>query len=466
MAAILFWLLVAASVAYIAWTLLRIPQPEWRRAFARGGRILVAAAAIFILVPFIGRTASSQLRPALIAVVVATAAGILLLPRRYHRSVGLLCAAIFLVVVPFFMPSYQNKVLTDYVIFAMAALSLNLLMGMSGEVSLGHGALLAIGGYTTAILVHQHHVSFYVTVLIAALMAAIVGVLLGIPATRLTGPYLAIATLGLAISIPEIGKWVKVVKWTGGPQGINLLADKAMPKVPSFLKTLPGGHKMTIDEYLYFLALFAAVLMCIVAWNFRRSRTGRAVVALRDSEPAAKVAGINPGPYKVLIFTLSAFIAGIAGSFLAAEIQSVHPDTYSLDLSIQILAMVVVGGLDSLLGSVLGAVVIRWLVLNKTSLPAPTSLPTIGKHLPQLFAGFPTYGAGVYYGLALILVMILMPFGVAGALDRIANYAQSKLWFGRQKPAPAAAPVASAQADLPTTTAPENPTTIEEVKPR
>ncbi len=345
---------------------------------------------------------------------------VLLLPRRYRRVLGLAGTAVFLVVVPLFMPSFQNDNLADWTVYAMAAISLNMLIGMSGQISLGHGALLAISAYTVGIMVQQHHVTFFAAVIVGALLATAVGFLLGLPAVRLTGPYLAIATLGLAIAMPSIGKWSKVASWTGASQGIQI-RPKFLPTVPGVLTHFPNGHLST-DEYKVFLTFLAAAICGIIVWNVGRSRVGRALRALRDSEPAAQVVGINLAAYKVLAFGISAFVAGLSGAFLAYTLSGVHPDTFGLNLSIAILAMIVIGGLDSILGSVLGAIIVRVMTLNANQLPAPTDIPALGSHLSTAFKTFPIYAAGVYYGLFLILVMILMPYGIAGAYYRLLHY--------------------------------------------
>lgn len=377
----------------------------------------------------------------------------LLFPRRYRRLLGLGGAAVFLLALPFFMPKFQNDTLTEYGVYALAAISLNMLIGMTGEISLGHGALLAIAAYTVGIMVAQHHVSFYLATLVGALLAAAVGFLLGLPAVRLKGPYLAIATLGLAIALPTLGKWNKIDPYTKGSQGIDIRA-RFLPTVPDVFTHLPH-RAMNPDEYKYFLTIFVCLLAGLIVWNFKRSRTGRALIAVRESEPAAQVIGINLARYKVLGFMVSAFIAGLSGAFLAYSLGSVHPDTFGLNLSIAILAMIVIGGLDSILGSVIGAIFIRWLTLNTTSLPAPTSIPVLGSHLPYQFKTFPTYAGGVYYGLALILVMIFMPYGIAGAYYRLLRYPYREKFFQRRRLGPGApdaataAPTARATLDAP-----------------
>ncbi|HZQ35953.1 MAG TPA: branched-chain amino acid ABC transporter permease, partial [Dehalococcoidia bacterium] len=359
-------------------------------------------------------------------------------PRRYQRLFGLLGIAVFFVLVPLFMPKFENDILSDYGVYILAAISLNMLIGMTGEISLGHGALLAIAAYTVGIMVAQHQVSLYLAILVGALLATAVGFLLGLPSVRLSGPYLAIATLGLAIALPTLGKWSKIDKWTLGSQGIAI-RPKFLPQVPEPLQHLPH-RAISLDEYKFFLTAALVAIAALLVWNFRRGRIGRALVAVRDSEPAAQVIGLNLARHKVIGFMFSAFIAGLSGALIAYQLASVHPDTFGLNLSIAILAMIVIGGLDSILGSIIGAVLIRWLTLNTTRLPAPTDAPLLGSHLPDQFKTFPTYAAGVYYGLALILIMIFLPSGIAGAYYRFVRSPYRERLFGRRgKAAPAAA---------------------------
>jgi branched-chain amino acid transport system permease protein len=381
---------------------------------------------------------------------------VMLLPRSRRTLLAGVIITGFLIVAPLFLTSYQNDTLSDYAVYAMAAISLNMLIGMSGQISLGHGALLAISAYTVGIMVQQHHVSFYSATLIGAVLASAVGLLLGLPAVRLTGPYLAIATLGLAISLPAIGKWQKVERWTGASQGIQI-RPKFLPQVPGWLDHFPKSH-LQPDEFKFYLTLLATIISGFIVYNVGRGRTGRALAALRDSEPAAQVMGINLARYKVLAFVISAFVAGLSGAFLAYTVGGVHPDTFGLNLSIAILAMIVVGGLDSILGSVLGAIVIRWITLNATRLPAPTDIPALGSHLGNAFKSFPIYAAGVYYGLFLIVVMVLMPFGLAGAYYRLLHFPYRERLLGRQGPALVTASAGATETPHPVRDAPKEVT--------
>ncbi len=406
----------------------------------RGRRTLIGVLAGLVGLLFVYLYFKQQPRPlqtGMVLGLVYFAVVVLAAPRRYFRLLGLLGAAVFFIVVPLFMPKFGNDILTDYGVYILAAISLNMLIGMTGEISLGHGALLAIAAYTVGIMLAEHQVSFYEAALVGALLAAAVGFLLGLPAVRLAGPYLAIATLGLAIALPTLGKWSKIDKWTLGSQGIAL-RTKFLPQVPGPLQHLPH-RALSGDEYRFFLTAAVVVLAAVLVWNFRRSRTGRALVAVRDSEPAAQVIGLNLARHKVIGFMFSAFIAGLSGAFLAYALASVHPDTFGLNLSIAILAMIVIGGLDSILGSIIGAIAIRWLTLNTATLPAPTDVPLLGSHLPAQFKTFPTYAAGVYYGLALILIMIFLPAGIAGAYYRFMRSPfRERLYGRRSKAAPAA----------------------------
>jgi len=361
--------------------------------------------------------------------------------RRRWPVIGI--TAIVFVALPLFLPNFENGTLSLILLYGMVAIGLNLLTGNSGQISLGHGAFLAVGVYTSVILVTKSGWPFIATIPIAGLVAALFGLVLGVPSTRLTGLYLAITSLALAISVPTFLKWSTLFQLTGGVQGIRA-GDPQLPGVPSFLSNLgrslsdSAGNPvkgLTLDEWRYYLCLIGLAIVIFLAWNLVRSRPGRAFIALRDSEPAAKVMGINLPAYKTLAFAISAFFAGVGGAFFVLINQSVQPDTFSLDLSIQFLAMIVIGGLGSISGSLIGCSVIVWLELNKTTLPGPADIPGLGHHLATNFQQFPLYGAGIYYGVALILIMIFLPQGISGAIYRLAAYPfRERLLQGRRTP--------------------------------
>lgn len=360
---------------------------------------------------------------ALVAILIIVPQG-----RRRWPIVGL--SLIVFAIIPLFMPNFENDTLSRILLFAMGAIGLNLLTGNSGQISLGHGALFAVGVYTSAILVIRSGWPFFVTIIAAGLVAALFGLVLGIPSTRLAGPYLAIVTIGLAVSVPTFLKWSTLFKLTGGVQGMRANSDQ-LPAIPGFLTnfgrnlTDTAGNPvagLTIDEWRYYLCLIGCAVLIILAWNLLRSRPGRAFIALRDSEPAAEVMGINLSVYKTLAFVISAFFAGVAGAYFLLINQSIQPDTFSLDLSLQFLAMIVIGGLGSITGAIVGCAFIVWLTLNKTHLPGPADIPVLGPHFPVNFKQFTLYAPGVYYGAALILIMIFLPEGISGAIYKLAGY--------------------------------------------
>ena len=330
----------------------------------------------------------------------------LLTTARQRRLLAFLLLAFFLVCwipfsnafpgwVPLQFSSYRIFQATTIAMWAIVALGLNILTGYNGQISLGHGAFVALGGYTSAILIFDHNWPFWATIPIAGLLTGAVGFLVGLPALRLTGPYLAIATLALALSTPQILQ--KYEGLTHGSQGINI--DSPTP---------PGALNDILNDtqYLYFLALLVAFIMAIVAWNIVRSRVGRAFVAIRDSEIAAQAMGISVPRFKTMAFAISAFFAGICGGVYVQVIGFVSPRSFDVLQSINYLTTIVVGGLASILGSILGAAVFVLVpetnsLLERLHLPAADQAPD------------------VLYGASLILVMIFMPYGFAGFLRRL-----------------------------------------------
>ncbi len=291
--------------------------------------------------------------------------------------------ALVLAGLPQYLAPYQTFQLSYVGAFAIALLGLNLLTGYSGQISLGHGAFLGVGGYTTAVLIHNVGISYLVTIPIAGLVCGVLGFLFGIPALRLSGLYLALATFALAVATPVVLKKPKGL--TGGLQGIVLPPVTPPAGLDAFLST---------EQWLYYLAWVIAALLFLFAWNLVRSRTGRAFKAIRDSEVAALAYGVNLAPYKTLAFGLSAFYAGVAGSLIALLTGFVSPDSYSFALSLTLLVGVVLGGLGSIAGAVYGAVIIEYL---------PLYAQNLNKAAPA-----------VVYGVILILVAVLMPTGTAG----------------------------------------------------
>jgi branched-chain amino acid transport system permease protein len=302
-----------------------------------------------------------------------------------------LLLALFLalaLVLPFLVGDYRTFQLTQVILYAIALVGLNLLMGYNGQISLGHGAFYALGAYTAAILIDSYGVSPYLTVPAAALVTFILGYLFGIPALRLHGLYLALATLALALAMPQLLRFDAFEPWTGGVQGIFI--DK--PDVPF-------GLPLTPDQWLYFYCLAIACVMFWFAANLVRGRIGRALIAIRDHHIAAGAMGIDTARYKSLTFGISALYTGVAGALSAVVVNFVAPDSFDLFLSIVLLVGVVVGGLASISGAIYGGFFIVY-------------LPNIAQEISEA-------APWAIYGLFLIVLMFVMPDGVAGMLKRL-----------------------------------------------
>jgi len=284
---------------------------------------------------------------------------------------------------PFVASSFHIFQTTKIVVLAIALLGLNLLTGFNGQISLGHGAFYAIGAYTAAILLERGSIPYWATIPLAGAVCFGVGFLFGLPALRLEGPYLALATFALAVTTPQLLKVTALEKWTGGVQGI--LVDKPAS---------PVGGILDADQWLYFLSLVIALALYLAAWNLLRGRTGRALVAIRDHPIAAATMGIDTALYKSLTFGVSALYTGVAGALGALLAGFVSPDSFTFLVSIDFLVGVVVGGIASIGGMLFGAAFVALLpnLADQISQAAPSAI----------------------YGAVLIGFMILMPTGVAG----------------------------------------------------
>ena len=283
---------------------------------------------------------------------------------------------------------YHLFQLTMVLIYALAILGLALLIGFNGQISLGHGAFYAIGAYTTAILMTTWNVPYWATLPISAVVCAIIGFLLGLPALRLDGLYLALTTFALAVSIPQILKYKAIEDWTGGVQG--LVIDKP---------DAPFGLPLTPDAWLYLFTGGVSVLLYVGAWNLVRGRVGRAMMAIRDHAMAAEAMGINQPLVKTSTFAISATYTGLAGSLGAIAVQFVAPDSFNVTVSIFLFVGLIVGGVSSIGGTLIGAAFIEFVpnVADKLSKAAP----------------------GAVYGVILIAVMFLMPMGAGGFLRQM-----------------------------------------------
>ncbi len=302
---------------------------------------------------------------------------------------GLLLLA--LLATPTLIEGYLLSLLALAAIHIIIAIGLNLLIGYTGQISLGHAGFVAIGAYTSSLLMLNLHLPFALALPMAGVVAGFFGFLVGLPALRLTGPYLAIATLGFGIAVGQI-----LVKWealSGGSLGIH-------PPKPSI-----GPLLLRTETHFYYLAVSMMLLMTFMAVNLTKSKIGRAFIALRESEIAALAMGVNLTLYKTLAFAISAFYAGIGGSLMAHLIGYISPDGFNLLSSIYFLSMIVIGGLASILGSILGALLLTAL---------PYFLSGV-KNLPM-----------VIYGACLILVVMFEPYGLRGRWMKLRLY--WRLW--------------------------------------
>ncbi len=330
--------------------------------------------------------------------------------------------AVVVIVLPAFISDFRAQQLAYVAIYLTAILGLNILTGYTGQISLGHGAFMAIGGYTTAILMSEGQrdvlplldsgMKDIWTIPIAALVAGVAGFLFGIPALRLSGLYLALATFAVAVATPAIIK--KFEHFTGGGGGINLFGTPELTASVTPVKIL--GVELNYNNWLYALCWFVALLAYVVSWLILRGRTGRAFRAVRDSETAAMSSGVSLARYKTLAFGASAAFAGAAGGLFTIATTFVNPDTFPIALSINLLVGVVVGGLGSLSGLIAGAVLVVFLPIwaQDANDVIPDWLPFLGD-LNTSSAGAPS----VVFGVVLILLMFVLPTGFAGLLRRI-----------------------------------------------
>lgn len=318
-----------------------------------------------------------------------------------------------LLLAPWLLDAYFLAQLTFIAIYAIAGVGLMLLAGYTGQISLGHAAFFAAGSYTEAILINQG-LPFVITLPLAGLVAGALGLAIGIPALRLAGIYLAMATLAFAFIVEEVlARWESV---TNGNLGI-LVDDITIAGIP-----------FTDEWRLYYLCLAVAVLVVLAAINILRSPMGRAMIAIRDSEIAAQSMGVNLAKYKTIAFVISAGFTGLAGALYAHKLTYISPEAYTILLSIEFLVLVVVGGLGSLHGAVFGAIFI---------IALPQLIVMLKDILPAAIAAQPGLDT-LFLGLVIILFMIFEPLGLYGRWVKIKTFFATfplyrKATFKRQK---------------------------------
>jgi branched-chain amino acid transport system permease protein len=304
------------------------------------------------------------------------------------RGLGIAAALVVACALPFFLSNFRLFQFTQVYIYAMALLGLNLLTGFNGQFSLGHGAFYALGAYASAIMMDQWNVPYGWTIPVAGVLCLIAGFLFGLPALRLEGLYLALATFSLALAVPQILKYFE--HWTGGSQGLVLTKPNA-----------PFGLKLNPDQWLYFLTLAILVVLFWIGTNLLNGRVGRAMMAIRDNHIAAEAMGVNTSLYKALTFGVSAAYTGVAGALSASAIAYVAPDSFNVFLSVTLLIGIVIGGLASVSGAIYGALFIQFV---------PNWAQDISKAAPWAI-----------FGIFLIGFMYVMPTGIAGALRLLWN---------------------------------------------
>ena len=356
------------------------------------------------------------------------------IPRFAVGFAAFVVIAVVIALLPRYMGEFRLSQFTFVALYFIALLGLNILTGYNGQISLGHGAFMGIGAYVSALLIlGRPGLELYqldppgwlplgngmtpvFTIPLAGLVTGIIGILVGIPALRLAGVSLALATFALAVSLPTVAKRFDSV--TGGGGGLSLL-----------LPETPFGWDISTRHWLYYEAWVTAGIMFVFAWLMVRGRLGRAWRSIRDGEVAAMSSGVNPAFYKTLAFGVSSFYAGVAGALLVIEVAFVNPDTFPLGLSILLLASVVIGGLGSLSGVLFGALVLEF-------------LPVYSQSPPLISAEFSNQAPSVVFGAILIVIVFLLPGGFAGLMRRIGIMVK-RLALRRPAPAAAAGPGAA-----------------------
>jgi branched-chain amino acid transport system permease protein len=315
------------------------------------------------------------------------------------------CLVLFLLallMLPQYASTYWLDVLNRMGIAIIAALGLNVLTGFTGQISLGNAAFMAVGAYTTAYLGGNLELPFYLIIPISGIFAAVVGMIFGVPSLRLKGLYLAMATLAAHFIVEFVAThWNSV---TGGVNGVSV------PDAVLF------GYALDSDQRLFYLIFILMFALVFFAKNLFRTKVGKAFVAIRDQDISAEVMGVNLFKYKLMSFGVSSFYVGVAGSLLAYQARYISPENFPITLAIDYLAMIIIGGMGSILGAILGVIFI-------TGLPELLRLATssLSSVFPALVGLFASLKLGVF-GLAIVLFLIFEPDGMAARWQKIKTY--------------------------------------------
>ncbi len=329
-----------------------------------------------------------------------------LFPLPITRWTAAALAVLFIVIVPLVLHEYYLSIFNLVFIAIVGALGLNILVGYTGQISIGHAAFMSVGAYTAANLATKLGLPFWVTLPAGGLMAAFIGTIVGIPSLRIKGTYLAIATLASQLII----EWV--INHTPAISG-GAAASIQVPRPTLF------GIDLKSQSQLYFFLLFFAMLAIVATMNLARSRIGRAFVAIRDQDIAAEIIGINIFRYKLLAFAISSFYAGVCGVLYTYYFGIANYEAFQINVSIDYLAMIIVGGLGSVLGSVLGAIFVTMLPIA-----IRTVVETFGGYIwdTNALSAVAASMRLVIFGMLIILFLVLEPEGLARLWRNIRNY--------------------------------------------
>ncbi len=314
------------------------------------------------------------------------------------------------IIFPFTVSNYYIYMINYMAINVIVAIGLNILVGYTGQISLGHAGFFAIGSFSTVLLMTKLSIPFIPSLLIGGIISAGFGFLLGLPALRLEGPYLAIATLGFGMAITQI---IGRLKFFGGRMGIETPEIKLL-----------GKYSLSTDKGLYFIIMTATFILVWSARNLLKTKAGRAFVAIRDSEVAARTMGVSITHYKTLSFAISAFYTGIAGGLMAFMLGFINPTTFNFTLSIYFLTFVIVGGLGTILGPIMGGILMTWLLLMLDKIQ---DLPLVGGLIINISQNWMTVTGihnvtSIILGLIIVLIVVFEPLGLYGFWIRTKTY--------------------------------------------
>jgi branched-chain amino acid transport system permease protein len=332
---------------------------------------------------------------------IITVPGMVLPAMGPRRWVWLAIGLVFLCAIPFVVSGYRSFQISTIMVYSIALLGLNILTGYNGQVSLGHGAFYALGAYVMAIMMTRYGLPYWAIIPLAAAIGFGVGFLFGFPALRLGSLYLALATFSLALAVPQLLKWKKAEFLTGGVLGMSI----QKPEVPPWLP-------VNQDQLLYLFTLMVTSIMFLLAYNLINSRIGRALVAIREKPVAATAAGINIAIVKSTTFGISVMYTSVAGALGALLVQYVAPDSFNLMLSIGFLVGIIVGGMASISGALIGAVFITIV---------PNLAESVSKSAP-----------GAVYGACLLATIFFMPLGIRGTAVRLFERLRRRVFSKKQ----------------------------------